>query len=434
MSGDSQAREDIQRGHMMTAGRIIGALMGAEGQSNPYPIYDQARALGPVTLIAPSWFLVSTYAEVREAMRSAAYLKNRYSNVDEDQRAVRRVHRSIQLFDESVLLKDHPEHTRVRKVLSAAFTPARIAALEGKVQQVTDQLLDMLAERACAGEAVDFIEDFAVCLPLTVMCDLMGVPRKDWSRFRPLAGDLNAALEMTVDDAQLAAADAAATELDDYFNALIELRRADPQDDLISILIAEADGEARRLDQSELLANLVLLLVAGFETTTNLLGNALAVLFDHPEVREGLLTGKYTYQAFIEEVLRFDPPVQHMIRSAGEPGMKLAGVSIPAKAELVMLIGSANRDPLRFADPDIFNPARPDNQHLSFGGGPHFCIAAALARLESVTAFSRLLARYPRITLAGAPIRADRRQLRGFRALPVVINDTEFAAARRRQT
>ncbi|WP_431926372.1 cytochrome P450 [Nonomuraea jabiensis] len=407
---------------MKTAGKIIGALMSAEGKSNPYPIYRQARELGPVTQIAPEWFLVSTYAEVREAMRSSAYLKNRYSSVDESQRAVRRSHRSIQIFDESVLLQDPPEHGRMRKVLSAAFTPRRIAALEGKIQQVTDQLLDMLAERASAGEAVDFMEDFAVRLPLTVMCDLMGVPRKDWRRFRPLAQDLNAPLEMLVDDTQLAAADAAAAELDEYFSALIELRRADPQDDLISVLLAEADSEAGQLDLRELLANLELLLVAGFETTTNLLGNALAVLFNHPEVRGGLLAGKYTYSQFIEEVLRFDAPVQHMIRSAGEPGMKLAGVPIPVGAELVMLMGSANRDPLRFPDPDIFDPARPDNQPLSFGGGAHYCIAATLARLEGVTAFSRLLARYPRIALIGTPIRADRHGLRGFRELPVVLD------------
>lgn len=407
---------------MMSAGKIIGALMSAEGKANPYPLYRQARELGPVAQIAPKWFLVSTYAEVREAMRSSAYRKNRYSSVDEDQRAVRRAHRSIQLFDESVLLQDPPEHSRVRKLLGAAFTRTRIAAMEGKVQQVTDQLLDDLAERTSAGESVDFMEHFAVRLPLTVMCDLMGVPRKDWSRFRPLAADLNAALEMIADDTELATADAAAAELDDYFADLIEIRRADPQDDLISILIAEADDEAGQLDSRELLANLELLLVAGFETTTNLLGNALAVLFEHPTVREGLLTGRYTYSQFIEEVLRFDPPVQHMIRSAGEPGITLAGVPIPVGAELVMLMGSANRDPLRFRDPDVFDPTRPDVQHLSFGGGPHYCIAAALGRLEGVTAFRRLLPRYPRIALAGTPIRVDRHQLRGFRELPVVLD------------
>jgi cytochrome P450 len=407
---------------MRTAGRIIGALMSAEGKSDPYPIYQAARELGPVAQIAPAWFMVSTYAEAREVMRSSAFSKNRYSSVDEEQRTVRRAHRSIQLFDESVLLQDPPEHGRVRKLLLPAFTPRRIAGLEGQVQQVTDQLLDALAERARAGEAVDFMEDFAVRLPLTVMCDLMGVPRKDWSRFRPLAVDLNATLEMLVDDAQLAASDAAAAELDEYFKALIELRRAEPQDDLISVLLAETNGEAGRLDPRELLANLELLLVAGFETTTNLLGNALGLLFEHPQVREGLLTGRYTYSGFIEEALRFDPPVQHMIRSAGRPGTTLAGVPIPVGAELVLLMGSANRDPQRFPDPDVFNPARPDNQPLSFGTGAHYCIAAALARLEGVTAFSRLLARYPRIALGGTPTRADRHGLRGFRELPVVLD------------
>lgn len=406
---------------MKTAGKIMGALMTPEGRSDPYPIYQEARELGPVARIAPDWFLVSTYAEVREVMRSPAYLKNRYSRVDESQRAVRRAHRSIQLFDESVLLQDPPEHDRVRNLMAAAFTSKRIAAMEGKIQQVADQLLDMLAERTAAGETVDFMEDFAVRVPLTVMCDLMGVPRHDWSRFRPLAQDLNATLEMLIDDAQLATADVAAAELDEYFSTMIESRRVDPQDDLISVLMAAADTGACKLNSRELLANLELLLVAGFETTTNLLGNALAVLFDHPEVREALLAGKYTYSQFVEEVLRFDAPVQHMIRTAGQSGMELAGVPIPAGAELVMLMGSANRDPLRFPGPDNFNPARPNNQPLSFGGGAHYCIAAGLARLEAVTAFSRLLVRYPKITLNGTPTRAARHGLRGFRKLPVVL-------------
>jgi cytochrome P450 len=407
---------------MNTAGRIVGALMSAEGKANPYPVYREARALGPVTPITPEWFVVSTYAEVREAMRSPAYLKNRYSGVDESQRAVRRAHRSIQLFDESILLKDDPEHGRMRTVLSAAFTPKRIAAMEDKIQQVTDDLLDALAEQAAAGRTIDFMEDFAVRLPLTVMCDLMGVPREDWRRFRPLAQDLNAALEMLVDDAQLVAADAAAAELDEYFTTLIELRRTDPRDDLISVLLAEADDEAGRLDPTELLANVELLLVAGFETTTNLLGNGLALLFDHPHVRKSLLAGECTYPQFIEEVLRFDSPVQHTTRSVGAPGMELAGVPLPVGAELLMLMGSANRDPLRFTDPDTFNPARADNQPLSFGGGAHYCIAATLARLEGVTAMSRLLARYPRIAPLGAPIRSDRLELRGYTQLPVVLD------------
>lgn len=413
---------------MTTAGRIIGALMSAEGQNDPYPIYRQARELGPVSQIAPNWFLVSTYDEVRAAMRSSACLKNRYSNVDETQRAVRKAHQSIRLFDDSILLKDGPEHGRLRKVLMTAFMPKQIPAMETGIQQISNRLLDRLAERAAAADgSTDFMEDFAVRLPLTVMCDILGVPRQDWSRFRPLAEHLNAALEMVVDDAQLAAADAAAEELIAYLEALTATRRADPRDDLISILIAEADDDTGRLEPHELLPNLALLLVAGFETTANLLGNALAVLIERPDIRDGLLSGRYDHAAFIEEALRFDPPVQHMIRSVGTAGLTLAGVPIPVGAELVMLIGSANRDPLRFPDPDTFDPARPDNQHLSFGGGGHYCLAAALARLEGVATFRQLLARFPTITSAGAPLRADRRQLRGFRTLPVALDPVALA-------
>lgn len=407
---------------MTSAGRAIGALMSAEGVADPYPIYRAVRELGPVAPITPSWFVVSTYAEVREVLHSAAYSKNRYLNVGEEQRAIRRAHRSIQLFDESVLLQDASDHNRVRRLLSTAFSPKRVAAMERQIQQIADRLLDDLAELNASEGAVDFMEEFAVRLPLTVMCDLLGVPQEDWRRFRPLIEVLTTASEMTVDGPQLVAADAAAEALDEYFEALIDVRRAEPRDDLISNLLGETGIVGGQMGPGELLANLELLLVAGFGNTADLLGNALGILFEYPEIREGVISGRYTYEGFIEEVLRFDPPTQHLIRTAGAPDLTLAGLPIPVGAELVLLVGSANRDPLRFPDPDVFDPARTSNHPLSFGGGAHYCVAASLARLEGVTAIRQLLGRYPYVASSGRSVRADRHGLRGFRELPIILD------------
>ncbi|HWD82808.1 MAG TPA: cytochrome P450, partial [Kribbella sp.] len=235
-----------------------------------------------------------------------------------------------------------------------------------------------------------------------VICELLGVPASDRHRFRPLASDLTAALELT--DESDASADAAARELGAYFAHLI----ADPPPGgLIAALVAARE----RLSDEELLANLILLLVAGFETTTDLLGNGLAILLQQPELP--------TDAAFVEEVLRYDSPVQVTTRVARD-GSTIAGTPIPAGSNLVLLLGAANRDPARFPDPDRFDPQRPGNKPLSFGAGAHICLGNSLARLEATIAFDRL--RRFTIEPNGEPARRDRLVLRGYQTLPVKLS------------
>jgi cytochrome P450 len=217
----------------------------------------------------------------------------------------------------------------------------------------------------------------------------------------------------------LPAINAAAVELLGYFTALAAERRAEPRDDLLSDLLAVSDSDDGRLTDAELLHNLTLLLVAGFETTTNLLGNGLQIILQDPPAGDAVAAGSVSPSAFVEEVLRFDSPVQLTSRIGYDTD--LGGVQVSGETGVTTLLGAGNRDPRRFTDPASFDPLRPDGGPLSFGGGPHFCIGAALARLEGTVAFPRLLNRFPKISAAGEPIRRDTLVLRGFDALPVTI-------------
>ena len=283
---------------------------------------------------------------------------------------------------------------------------------------MADELIDRMAERGSDGGTVEFMHDFAYLLPVTVICELIGVPEQDREGFRPIARGLAQIFE-TSDEQVMPAIDAAATELLAYFTGLAARRRAEPLDDLISALLAVSDSDDGRLTDAELLHNLTLLLVAGFETTTNLLGNGLQVVLQDPAAGAAVRTGAVTPAAFVEEVLRFDSPVQLTSRVGYDT--KVGGVAIAAGDYVATILGAGNRDPRRFAEPDTFRPGRSDGGALSFGGGAHFCIGAALARLEGAIAFPRLLARFPAIAPAGLPARRDTFLLRGFDALPVTV-------------
>jgi cytochrome P450 len=254
-----------------------------------------------------------------------------------------------------------------------------------------------------------------------VICELIGIPDADRETFRPLARDLAAALEPGMTAEMLAAADKAAILLSEYFADLVAERRARPQDDLISALVAVNDAQDGQLSDSELLDNLMLLLVAGFETTTNLLGNGLRIALSDPATASGLRSGSVPVAAFVEEVLRFDAPVQLTSRWRADTA-EIAGQRVTSADQVWLMLGAGNRDGRRFTDPDAFRPQRAVSGPLSFGAGAHFCVGAALARLEAAVAFPRLLARFPALAPAGEPRRRDGLVLRGFDALPVTVN------------
>ncbi|MEV8093465.1 cytochrome P450 [Kitasatospora sp. NPDC085879] len=402
----------------MDGAAIIEQLLGTEGRADPYPLYESAHGLGPVTPCGPGVLMAVGHRACDQVLRNPGF-----GIPDPVQREAFEPgfadHPANVLLSRSILERNPPDHGRMRSLIASVFTARRVAALEPAVIAAVHRLLDEMAAQGADGTAVDFMDGFAFRLPVGVICELLGVPEADRHLFRGLAADLTAALELLGDDEELAAADEAAEELSDYFTRLAAARRAHPQDDLVSALVQVAAAEPERLSGHELLANLVLLLVAGFETTTNLLGNAVALLFAHPEAAAGLRAGTVTPVGLTEEVLRFDSPVQLTSRIALTEGLDVGGVPAPPGTGVFLLLGAANRDPARYEQPGRFDPARRDSHPLSFGGGPHYCLGAQLARLEAQTALPALFTRFPALAPAGPALRRDRLVLRGYRTQPV---------------
>jgi cytochrome P450 len=399
-------------------GEIFTALLEPAGRADPYPLYAQLRELGEAVPIMPGEIAVSGYDAISSVLRDPEYHVTDGAALDKLYPEWRE-HPSF--LGEAILSVNGPEHGRIRRLIGRAFTARRVAALEPSIVPMTDDLLGAMAERGASGEPVEFMHDFAFLLPVTVICALIGIPESDIEWFRPLARDIAATLEFAVDPATLARADIAAVELMEYFGRLAGQRRASPEDDLMSALVSVTDAADGRLSDAELMDNLVLLLIAGFETTTNLLGNGLQIALSEPALAGAVRSGSIPVASFVEEVLRYDSPVQVTSRRRADVS-EIAGVPVGRDDELVLMIGAGNRDGRRFTDPDVFSPQRAVGGPLSFGGGAHFCVGAALARMEAAIAFPRLFARFPRLEPAGEPKRRDGLVLRGFDTLPVALN------------
>jgi cytochrome P450 len=404
----------------MDAGQIVGALTTPAGRADPYPIYRRAHELGPAALVQGGFVLVQSYDAVNQVLRSPAFGVSG-AREREEWDELFRDRPSRVATEASILNANPPDHGRMRSLMQSVFSPRRVNELAPAIAAATRALLDAMAEKGADGSAVDFMEEFAYELPVAVICELLGVPAEERVFFRPLATDLAGSLDFFQDEETLVLADSAAVDLTRYFANLIARRRAEPRDDLVTALIRARDADDGRLSEVELLSNLILLLVAGFETTTNLFGNGVRLLFENPAVQEGLLDGTVPWNGFIEEVLRYDSPVQMTSRIALEDGLSVAGVALARGWEAIVLIGAANRDARRYQDPEVFDPMRTDINPLSFGAGPHFCLGSVLARLEAATAFPLLLERFPKLAAAGEPTRNSRLLLRGFMHLPVAL-------------
>ncbi|MEJ3744428.1 cytochrome P450 [Actinomycetes bacterium KLBMP 9797] len=395
----------------MDATAAAGQLRGPDGRRDPYPLYATLRAHGPLLRLGDQ-LVVTSYRHASAVLRDP-----RMRVVDREmlRRHLGPAHatRPAQaLLTDSVLNTNGAAHRRMRQLVSGAFTPRRAAGLHAAIEAQASALLDAMAD---GGAPADVMASFAVPLPVAVICELLGVPESDREWFRPVSVDFAEAVEYTLTEEAADRADRAATELRDYFIGLVADRRKRPTDDLTSQIAAAPAGA---LSGAELLGNLALLLLAGHETTANLIGNGVAALFAHPEAHARLRRAPAQAPAFVEEFLRYDAPVQVTTRVPAEP-MEVGGEALDQRVEVTVLIGAANRDPERFAAPDTFDPFRPDNVPLSFGAGAHFCLGAALARLEARIAFPLLLGRFPRLAPAGEAERRDRLVLRGFAHLPV---------------
>jgi cytochrome P450 len=394
------------------------ATAGAAFVDNPYPTYAALRAHAPVQPIGAGSWLLTRYDDVL-----AAYRDPRLSS--DKRREFAPKFGDTPLFEHhtsSLVFNDPPSHTRVRRLLLGAVNQRAIARMEPGVVALVDTLLAALAERAAGGAQVDLIEDFAAAIPVEVIGNLLSFPREDRGPLRGWSLAILAALEPAPTPAMLDTGNRAVTDFVAYLKDLIAHRRAhplDPEEDVLTRLIqGEVGGE--RLSERELLHNCIFLLNAGHETTTNLIGNGLHALMTHRHAFEQLRRQPELINPAVEELLRFESPLQLNNRLATAP-IALSTRVIEPGDFITLAIGAANRDPAEFAQPDALNLARKPNGHLAFGQGMHACSGMNVARLEGRIAIGRLLARYPDIRFAGAPERDQRLRFRGFRRLPVVL-------------
>ena len=379
---------------------------------NPYPKYAELRAKAPLhwSPLLEAW-VATRYIDVDAILRD----QKRFSNDPRQRQRTRAAPTTVENpGGQSMLFVDPPEHTRLRALVNKAFTPQAIAALTRRIQAVVQELLDEIPEPS----HFDLIDTLAYPLPVIVMAELLGIPPQDRAQFRHWSNRRARVLEPTITPREIQEANRAAYELDDYFRGVIQARRLEPRDDLISTLVAtEESGDT--LTQDELLVMLRLLLIAGNETTTNLIGNGMLALLRHPDQFQKLRDNPDLMDTTVEEMLRYDTPVQLDFRTALED-VEIDGRRITRGQGIMLLLGAANHDPEVFQNPERFDITRHDASHLSFGRGVHHCLGAQLARTEARLAFTGLLERFRDIRLLTAqPPFKDNVVLRGLRALPI---------------
>jgi cytochrome P450 len=386
-----------------------------EGRADPYPRYARLRANAPVHRSDFGFWALTRYEDCQQVLRHPGVGKDftgaasaiGLSEEQQAQQAQFRENRS------NMLVADPPDHTRLRGLAARAFTPRTVESLRPGVVAMVDGLIDAFG----AGD-VDVMEALAFPLPVTVIGEMLGVPAGDREQLRPLVRAVTAVLELVVTPEALTAATAANGTLVSYFGELVAERRARPQDDLLTRLI-QAEDEGDKLSEWELISTAILLFAAGFETTTNLIGNAMLALLHNPGQLERLRADRSLLRPAVEEILRYDSPVQIAVRTAYE-NLDVDGHRIGSGSVILALLGAANRDPARFSDPERFDVARAEGAPMSFGSGIHFCLGAALARMEGQVVLDRLLDRFGTMELVGdEPSYRDSLTLRGLVALPV---------------
>jgi cytochrome P450 len=397
--------------------------------ANPYPVYALLRASNPVFQPSipgyegPGVTVLTRYAEVEAVLRDARFSVDR-TRADLFRAFADRVPQQLLEgsggFRRSLLMTDPPDHTRLRQLVSRAFTPRRVEErLRPRVEALVDELLGALAGR----DAFDVMREFAEPLPAIVIAELLGVPSEDHRQFKQWSSALIAEGPGRAFQSGAPERMAALLErLREYMRGIVAERRRAPGEDLISGLIG-AQLERDALSEDELISTSLLLLIAGHETTTNLIGNGLLALLRNPEQWERLRREPALLENAIEELLRYDSPVQATVRIATED-VALGDRVVRKGGAALVSIGAANRDPAVFPEPDRLDVARENVRHLSFGHGTHFCLGAGLARLEARTAFRGLLARFPRLALASdapAPEYRPNPFLRGLTALQVRV-------------
>jgi cytochrome P450 len=351
-------------------------LFGPEMLPDPYPVYHRLRDANPVYRDAhlDAW-VVTSYEEVSAGLRNVQLSSERYVRFKQ-RLATKGIEIPLEERHVSLINRDPPDHTRLRALINKAFTPRAVDAMQARIQQIVDELLDAIQ----AHGRMDVIEDLAYPLPVIVIAEMLGVPPEDRKLFKDWSNEMSLVVGRgdvaAVPKEVLFRAAEARKELVEYFRSVLARRRAGKGQGLLSAL-AEAEESGGRLNEDELYSTAVLLLIAGNETTTNLIGNGMLALLRHPEQMRRLWQDESLVPSAVEEMLRYDSPVQLTSRMA-KANVTMHDSTIGQGEGVILLLGAANRDPARFADPDRFDVGRADNKHVAFGGGPHFCLEAVI--------------------------------------------------------
>lgn len=387
--------------------------------SNPYPRYRRLRERDPVhrSRLADGWVL-SRYEDVNAMLRDSRFSADDRKSAGYNTMRSRALAAGAMTEEEaarspSMLRVDPPDHTRLRSLVNRAFTPRAVEALRPRVEEIVEQLLDA-AEPA---GRMDVIRDLAYPLPVIVIAEMLGIPPADRDRFKAWSEAVARSVDLVGSPEVERRSREASRELWSYFQAIAAERRSQPREDLLSALLA-AEQQGDKLSTDEVFATCELLLVAGNETTTNLIGNGLLALMQNPEQLTMLRQDPALIPNAVEELLRFDSPVQATSRIALED-IEFRGRHFRKGQQAILLLGAANRDPNQFSDPDALDVRRTEVRHMSFGHGMHFCLGSPLARLEAPIALAALLRRFPELRLDGTPEWAGGIVLRGLRAMPV---------------
>ena len=392
-------------------------------RADPYPFYDRLRAAEPVRRSAIGMVVLSRYEDVSTTLRSNDFSHDAEANgaepADEVRRRLREIRRQ-RLAEgkaaKTILNLDPPDHTRLRRLVSLAFTPRAIERLRPRIQQLVDAVLDTAAERG----SIELVDDLAFPVPFQVISDLLAMPTERADELRTWSQALTAALEPTASEADLVASGAAGDAMGDYLLEIFAERRRRPGDDLLSALL-QVEEAGDRLSPAELLSFVTLLYVAGHETTVNLIGNGTLALLRHPDEARRWRDDPSLGPHAVDELLRYDGPVQLTVRIPLVP-VRYGDVEIEPGVGVMTLLGAANHDPAIFDEPHALRLDRPNaHRHLAFSAGIHYCLGASLARLEAEIAIGSLLRRFGEIELTAEPGWRDRLTIRGVDRLPLAV-------------
>ncbi|UOQ93464.1 cytochrome P450 [Halobacillus shinanisalinarum] len=391
-------------------------LFTSEFNQNPYPTFSKLRQEDPIhqTLMPSghySW-IVTRYEDAVAVLKDPRFIKDYTHLLGQEEREEAQANSSI--FVRNMLFSDPPDHKRLRGLVQKAFTPKMIEGLRGRIEEITNELLDNVQEKG----QMNLIDDFAFPLPIIVICEMLGVPSQDRDKFRTWSNTL---VEASNNPEKAEQVETHMTEFVMYLKQLCAERRQNPKDDMISKLI-QSEEEGDSLSEQELYGVISLLIIAGHETTVNLITNGVFALLENPEQKEQLKNDPDLIDSALEEFLRYNGPVEFSTDRWASEMVELRGKTIAKGDHVIVALDSANRDPEQFEDPDLFDITRGKSKHLAFGKGIHFCLGAPLARLEAEVAVTTLLFRMPEIQLNTVSAALEWRPgilMRGLKELPV---------------